>query len=137
MKSPPARARAILSRRFADAGYDRDLYPELRNQLADYFAGRRVSFRVKTDLSGLSPFQKTVLKACVRIASGHTLTYGQLARQIGHPRAARAVGGALARNPIPLVIPCHRVIAGNGSLGGFSAEHGIALKRWLLKLEEP
>jgi len=135
MKSPPVWVRSILARRFADARYDRDLYPELRKQLEEYFAGRRVSFRVKTDLSGLGPFQKTVLEACARIASGQTLTYGQLARKIGRPRAARAVGGALARNPVPLVIPCHRVIAGNGSLGGFSAEQGVSLKRWLLDLE--
>ncbi len=136
MKPPPAQARSLLARRFPDARYDPDLCPDLKKQLEDYFTGRRVSFRVKTDLVGLTLFQKTVLKACSRIAYGQTLSYGQLARKIGRARAARAVGGALARNPIPLVIPCHRVLAGDGSLGGFSAEQGVALKRWLLELEK-
>jgi methylated-DNA-[protein]-cysteine S-methyltransferase len=83
----------------------------------------------------LTEFQKDVLKACRRIPPGRTLTYGQLAEKLGHPRAARAVGNALARNPVPLVVPCHRVVAGGGKFGGFSAEAGVPLKKRLLALE--
>jgi len=128
-------ARAFLCRRFPDAMHQPDLLAPLQRQLHDYFAGTRVRFRAKLDLSSLTPFQRGVLAACGQIGYGETATYGELARRIGRPGAARAVGGALARNPVPLVVPCHRVVAGDGSLGGFSAEHGVTLKRWLLELE--
>jgi len=128
-------AGALVRRSFPDAEHEADLFPVLRRQLGYYFAGRRVRFRVKLDLSSLTPFQRQVLEACARIDYGATATYGELARGLGRPAAARAVGQALARNPIPLVIPCHRVVAADGSLGGFSAEQGVSLKRFLLELE--
>ncbi len=124
-----------MARSLTDARHDPRLFPHLQKQLRDYFDGRSVEFDVPVDFSPLSPFQRKVLSACAEIGYGRTMTYGQLARRIGSPHAARAVGGALARNPIPLVIPCHRVIAGDGSLGGFSAPQGVTLKRRLLDLE--
>ncbi len=85
------------------------------------------------DLSGVPQFQRAVLKAVAAIPPGQTLTYGQVARKIGKPKAARAVGAALAKNPFPLVIPCHRVVAAKG-LGGYSC--GPDLKRRLLDLDK-
>ena len=131
----PDAAGALLRRRFPDSEPKANLLPRLQSGLGDYFAGRRVRFRVKLDLSGLTPFQRRVLEACAKIAYGKMATYGELARRIGRPGAARAVGRALARNPVPIVVPCHRVIAADGSLGGFSARPGVMLKRWLLELE--
>lgn len=86
---------------------------------------------VKLDLGSLSRFQRSVLGQCRRIPSGTTLTYGELARKAGSPRAARAVGTVMATNRFPLIVPCHRVVAAGG-LGGYSARNGLALKRWLL-----
>jgi methylated-DNA-[protein]-cysteine S-methyltransferase len=86
---------------------------------------------VKLDLDSLTLFQRSVLEHCRRIRPGTTLTYGELARKAGSPRAARAVGTVMANNRFPLVVPCHRVVAADG-LGGYSAHNGLALKRWLL-----
>lgn len=130
-----AQARALMHDRFPDATFDPDLLPDFQRQLREYFAGRPVRFRVQLDLADLTEFQRQVLEACAGIEHGRTASYGQLARRIRRPRAARAVGMALARNPVPLVVPCHRVTAGDGSLGGFSAEQGVSLKRELLALE--
>ena len=105
------------------------------DQLARYFAGQKVHFTAPLDLSSLSSFARRVLRALSRIPHGRTTTYIQLAKRIGKPTAARAVGTVLARNPIPIIIPCHRVLAGNGSLGGFSAPGGATLKRRLLLME--
>ncbi|NPA31084.1 MAG: methylated-DNA--[protein]-cysteine S-methyltransferase [Chloroflexi bacterium] len=82
-----------------------------------------------------TPFRAAVYAAVRAIPPGQTRTYGQIAAAVGRPRGARAVGQALARNPIPLVVPCHRVVAADGSLGGFSAEGGVALKARLLMWE--
>jgi len=135
MKARPRPARDALRRWHADARLDEDLLPGFQEELALYFSGRPVSFCVPVDLASLTDFQRRVLRACSRIEYGRTITYGDLARDIGSPAAARAVGGALARNPVPLVIPCHRVVGCNGGLGGFSAEPGLRLKRFLLDLE--
>ncbi len=91
--------------------------------------------RVPMDWSSLTPFQRKVLRAAARIPSGSVDTYGGLARKIGAPRSARAVGNALGRNPFPLLIPCHRIIKDDGSIGGFSAPRGIKLKSTLLIME--
>ena len=104
-------------------------------QLADYFLGRKVRFRAPLDLTLLTPFARKVLTALARLPYGRTITYGQLAKRIGAPNAARAVGSVLARNPLPLIIPCHRVLTCTGGLGGFSAPAGPNLKRRLLALE--
>ena len=101
-----------------------------------YFDGERVDFaEVTCLLPQPDGFQADVLHACRQIPYGRTVSYGELARRIGRPTAARAVAGALGRNPIPLVIPCHRVLYSDGRSGGFSAAGGVALKVRLLTLE--
>lgn len=102
-------------------------------QLGQYLAGRRRAFTVPLDLSGEPRFRRRVLEALVRIPYGTVVTYGALADRIGRPGAARAVGGACGANPLPIVVPCHRVVAAGGGLGGYGP--GLALKRWLLDLE--
>ena len=102
-------------------------------QVRDYLAGRRTSFDLQIDLSGVTPFRRTVLAECARIPRGQTTTYGDLARRVGRPDAFRAVGNAMHTNPIPIVIPCHRVLGANGSLTGFGG--GLDVKRRLLELE--
>ena len=108
----------------------------LVRRLRAYAAGARDDFRdIQVDPGPLTDFQRRVLECCRRIPYGKTLTYAQLAAKAGSPRAARAVGQCMAANPIPLVIPCHRVVATNGGLGGYSAPGGVRLKRRLLELE--
>lgn len=104
-------------------------------QLCEYFAGDRSRFHLPVDLSALTPFQRTVLEAACRIAPGQVWSYHRLAKELGRPECSRPVGQALARNPVPIVIPCHRVIASNGSLGGYSGGSGLKAKQWLLRLE--
>jgi len=105
-------------------------------KLRSYCSGKKVSLsRVPMDWSSLTPFQQKVLRAAARIPYGSVDTYGGLARKIGSPRSARAVGNALGRNPFPLFIPCHRIIKGDGRIGGFSGIAGVPLKKKLLRLE--
>lgn len=104
------------------------------NQLYEYFNGKRQKFEIPINWQIISSsFQKLVLEETARIPFGQVLTYGQLAMCIGKPKAVRAVGGALGRNPFPIVVPCHRVVAANGSLGGFTG--GVDLKKHLLSIE--
>jgi methylated-DNA-[protein]-cysteine S-methyltransferase len=117
------------------AEQDPELEPVLADQIRVYFAGEAVRFHVPVDLSACTAFQQGVLRACRGIEYGRLATYGQLAADIGRVHAARAVGGAMARNPVPLVIPCHRVVGSNGALGGFSARRGTPMKRRMLELE--
>ena len=102
-------------------------------EILEYLAGRRRKFTVPVDLSAAPPFHAKVLRALARVSYGRTVTYGELAARVGRPRGARAVGQAMARNPVPLVVPCHRVVASGGGLGGYGG--GRALKRRLLDLE--
>ena len=104
-------------------------------QVGDYLRGRRRTFRLRLDTRGLTDFQRAVLRAAARIPYGQTASYGEIARRLRRPQAARAVGQALGANPLPLVIPCHRVLGAGGALGGYSAARGVAVKRWLLRLE--
>jgi len=106
-------------------------------EIREYLAGRRRAFTIAVDLPNVTAFRRRVLLACRRVPYGATVTYGQLAARVGRPRAARAVGQAMAANPLPLVIPCHRVLAAGGGLGGFlgGAGGGLGLKRRLLALE--
>ncbi|UUO04407.1 methylated-DNA--[protein]-cysteine S-methyltransferase [Blastopirellula sp. J2-11] len=105
-------------------------------QLQQYAAGEPVDLAsIAIDLTGFTPFATRVYQQCRKIPPGTTLSYGQLAARAGSPAAARAVGGAMARNRIPLLIPCHRVIASSGKLHGFSAPQGLKLKERLLRLE--
>lgn len=105
----------------------------VREQVDEYFGGRRRVFDLPLDLNGVTAFQEKVLEATGRIPFGATVTYKELARRIDRPRASRAVGGALGRNPVPLVVPCHRVIRSDGSVGGYTA--GTGYKEKLLELE--
>ena len=105
----------------------------VRRELDDYFERRRRSFDVAVDMAALGVFQRDVLAELARVAYGEVATYGTLAARIGKPRAARAVGGALNRNPIPIVLPCHRVVGATGSLVGYAG--GLDRKQRLLELE--
>jgi len=98
-----------------------------------YFTGHSADFPDRLDLSGATPFQRRVWQAARLIPCGETRSYAWVAGQIGKPKATRAVGQALGRNPLPIIIPCHRVLAADGGLGGFSG--GIAAKKFLLSLE--
>ena len=104
-----------------------------RAELAEYLAGRRTFFAVPLDLAGLPSFQRRVLAAARRIPFGATASYAELARRIGRPRAARAVGNALGANPVPVLVPCHRVVRGDGTWGPYA--FGGAMKTALLRLE--
>jgi O-6-methylguanine DNA methyltransferase len=104
----------------------------LAGQLREYFSGRRRIFDIPLDMRG-SEFQKAVWTAVANIPFGSTVTYGEIAHLMGRPRASRAVGAANGANPIPIVVPCHRVIGSNGSLTGYGG--GLARKRWLLAHE--
>ncbi|HOW71849.1 MAG TPA: methylated-DNA--[protein]-cysteine S-methyltransferase [Phycisphaerae bacterium] len=128
-------AERMAKARFVGVTSDPSLLPDLQAELEAYFAGQEVSFDTPVDLTGVTVFQRRVLQACRRIAYGRVATYGELARCVGRPKAARAVGQAMAANPVPIVIPCHRVVGASGELTGFSAEQGVGLKRWLLELE--
>jgi methylated-DNA-[protein]-cysteine S-methyltransferase len=103
-------------------------------QLRDYFAGTRRTFDLKLDPHG-TPFQRQVWAALQTIPYGTTISYGQLAQQIDKANAVRAVGAANGQNPIPIVIPCHRVIGSNGTLTGYAG--GLHIKKMLLDLEQP
>ena len=111
---------------------DDEVLPHLREQLGEYFAGRLREFDADVVLHG-TPFQVRVWHALAQIPYGTTGTYGQLARTIGSPKAAQAVGSANGRNPVSLFVPCHRIIGANGRLTGYAG--GMARKEYLLRLE--
>lgn len=109
--------------------------PKLVTVLRDYATGKQVDFtKFPLDLAAKTPFQQRVIKSCRAIPRGQTMTYGKLAVKARAPGAARAVGSVMARNSLPLLIPCHRVVGSNG-LHGFSAPGGLATKQLLLDLE--
>ncbi|MBN1644398.1 MAG: methylated-DNA--[protein]-cysteine S-methyltransferase [Dehalococcoidales bacterium] len=105
------------------------------DSLQTYYSGKKTSFPDKLDFSFATPFQKRVWEAARLIPYGETRSYGWVAGQIGQPQASRAVGQALGRNPFLIIVPCHRVIASDGSLGGFGGN--LEAKRALLELENP
>lgn len=102
-------------------------------QLREYFRGDRRDFEVKVEPDSASSFDRAVWEELLTVRAGRTVTYGELARRVGYAGAARAVGGAMRRNPIPIVIPCHRVVGRDGSITGFGL--GLWRKRWLLDHE--
>jgi len=106
---------------------------QTERQLSEYFAGKRRSFSLALDMRGTS-FQKNVWEALLAIPFGETRSYGQLAKQLGNPNATRAVGAANGRNPISIIVPCHRVIGSSGKLTGFAG--GLDVKAHLLNLED-
>ena len=132
--SGEAFARAV--RRKSQRSVEADPHPPqaLRQNLRQ-FASALDSFRGPVDLSMVGPFERLVLERLRRIPKGHVRTYGDIAREIGYPGAARAVGNACAKNPVPLLVPCHRVVRSDGGVGGYSLRGGAALKRRLLEQE--
>ncbi len=108
---------------------------EAESQIKGYFAGTIKQFDLPLDCSGLTAFQLEALKVTSQIPFGEVITYGELARRAGSPQGARAAGGAMAHNPFMLVVPCHRVVASDGSLHGYSAEGEIRTKQRLLEFE--
>ncbi len=112
--------------------YKEEPFAIVREQLAEYFSGQRKEFDVPLSLDG-TEFQVSVLEALQEIPYGETTSYGAIAKQIGRPKAVRAVGAANGRNPIPIIVPCHRVIGSSGDLTGFGG--GLDTKAALLRLE--
>jgi len=106
---------------------------EVRRELTEYFAGTRTAFDLTVDRRLMHPFARTVLAATSRVGYGELATYGQIATRIGHPSAARAVGAALGSNPVPIVVPCHRIVGAGGRLTGYAG--GLDRKETLLRLE--
>lgn len=124
-----------MEERFPGRVVIRDPYAltDAERQLQEYFAGTRSRFELPVDLGGLSPFDRRVLETARTIPYGEVISYRELARRIARPQAARAVGNALGRNPVAIVVPCHRVVRSDGSLGGYGG--GIAYKKKLLAIE--
>jgi len=112
---------------------DRDALEQVEAELEGYFSGDLERFTIPVDVSDLGDFQRAVLTEAARIPFGDVIAYGELARRIRRPRAYRAVGNALGANPVAIVVPCHRVVAGDGTLGGYTG--GVAYKRRLLGVE--
>jgi len=128
-----AARRALRHRWGDDARRDDDALVDVAAKLRRYFDGQDVSFDETLDLTGATDFQRRVWQETRRIPRGQTLTYGQLARRVGSPRAARAVGQAMAHNPWPVIVPCHRVVGHDGRLTGFGG--GLDMKRRMLEME--
>lgn len=112
---------------------DHPVLKQVSLQLAEYFAGRRSDFDVPLDLSCGTAFQQSVWQALLAIPLGETLSYGEVSRRIGKPAAVRAVGGAVGRNPVSIIVPCHRVMGSKGTLTGYGG--GLDRKTALLQLE--
>ncbi len=118
----------------ADEMMGEEVFGGLPERLRSYFAGQRVDFSgTALELKSALPFVRLALFECAKVPYGSTVSYGEIARRVGRPGACRAVGRAMASNPIPIIIPCHRVVRADGGLGGYSS--GIGMKRILLVLE--
>jgi methylated-DNA-[protein]-cysteine S-methyltransferase len=132
-RSSASEAHHLLGDEIKQATLSPARFQELMQRLGAYFAGHKVDFPDRLDLSGATPFQREVWGKVRLIPYGETRSYAWVAEQVGKPKAVRAVGQALGRNPLPVIVPCHRVLARNGRLGGFSG--GLEMKRFLLRLE--
>lgn len=126
---------ACAAQAWPNARLNRRALPDVVAQIRQYWRGKSTqAFRVELDLEGFSHFHCRVWQATMRIPPGEVRTYGQVAAAVGSPKACRAVGGAMAANPFPLIVPCHRVVAASAT-GGFSAPGGVSLKETLLRME--
>ncbi len=137
---PMRRHEDVKLRLLKDLGkvrFDKGVFKELPGKISAYFDGACVNFspNIPIVLEGFSLFVRCVLTACRDIRYGQTISYSQLAERVGRAAAVRAVGGALAKNPLPLIIPCHRIVCADGQIGGFSAPGGKKLKEKLLRHE--
>jgi methylated-DNA-[protein]-cysteine S-methyltransferase len=133
---PQAEFEAFLARRFGrPVEHDPGKVKAAAKELAEYLNGKRRRFTIQIDWSVLRPFQQDVLRATYEIPCGEVRTYKEIAHRIGRTHAARAVGRAEATNPMPLVLPCHRVIGTDRKLHGYGLGEGVKTKEWLLRLE--
>jgi len=132
-KKKPAEVKAELEIRYVELVRDENKFKNIINKFNNYFDGKQIKFTEIMDLSGSTPFELKVWDITMGIPKGEVRSYEWVARQLGNPAEARAVGQALGRNRLPIIIPCHRVIKKEGDLGGFSA--GAQMKRILLKIE--
>lgn len=137
LPQPAHQLRRLISARFPTARESNSGADEFCSQVRDYFAGKRVRWDVDLAWGDVDGFRRRVLEACRKIPYGATASYSDLARAAGSPGAARAVGSTMANNPLPLIVPCHRVLRSDGSLGGFSSPCGPSQKERLLRLENP
>ena len=126
-------ARQLLGDSVNQASWSPHLFADLMERLKVYFSGRKATFPDELDLSGATPFEREVWETTRLIPYGETRSYLRVAGQIKRPKAARAVGQALSRNRLPVIVPCHRVVASDGQLGGFTG--GVEMKQRLLWLE--
>lgn len=135
--SKPEKIKTLLLKNLPNPQYDTSFCKILQQQITAYFQGDYIKFSrdIPLILDGFSSFGISILKTCRKIEFGQTTTYGKLAKKAGRPNASRAVGSTLAKNPLPLIIPCHRIIRSDGKMGGFSAPGGITLKKKMLELE--
>lgn len=137
---PAAHKEAVQSRLLSGIGEakrDKNRFSELKTVIQSYYEGRPLDFKdVKVCLDELTEFQQKVLITLRKVKYGTTITYGELARLSGTPRGGRAIGTVMAANPLPLIIPCHRVIKADGSCGHFSAPGGTDTKKRMLNLEK-
>lgn len=125
----------IIVRDFPEAREQAGLLSQLAGNLKRFFKGEQVDFDVRLDWSGWNSFEVDVWRACREIPYAETGSYKSLAERLGRPGAARAVGTAMGRNPFPIVVPCHRVVKSDGTLGGYSGPGGVSFKRRLLEME--
>jgi len=134
----PKKIESLLLKNSPDAKFDRTFFKALQKQITAYFEGSFVNFSpdIPVDLDGFGGFSRKVLTTCRSIKFGRTISYFGLAKKVGRPAASRAVGNILAKNPLPLIIPCHRVLRTDGKMGGFSAPGGISVKKRMLALEQ-
>lgn len=134
-KRSVAAVRRELRETCSDATEDGKLLPKFARQLSGYWDGEQVQFDVPIDTRGFGNFEVDVWNACTKVGYGETTSYKDLAERVARPGAARAVGTAMKHNPCPIVVPCHRVLKSDGSLGGYSGTGGLALKQRLLEME--
>jgi methylated-DNA-[protein]-cysteine S-methyltransferase len=135
--SSPEKAKSQLLTALEAPRFEKRLFKTAQDQITSYFEGTCVNFAdIPIILDGLGDFCNSVLTACRGIKFGQVVTYSTLAKKINRPTASRAIGNALAKNPLPLIIPCHRIIRSNGQLGGFSAPGGTNTKAKLLQHEQ-
>ena len=134
----PEKIESRLLKNLPVARFDKTFFKALQEQIAAYFEGSFLNFSpdIPIALDGFGGFSRKVLTACRSIKFGRTITYSGLAKKAGRPGASRAVGNILAKNTLPLIIPCHRVLRADGKMGGFSAPGGISVKKRMLALEQ-